>query len=147
MRIALGSDHAGRELRQDVAKHLAEAGHTLLDLGTETAASVDYPAYAERVGHSVTAGDAELGILVCGTGIGMSMAANRLPGIRAAMCTNEFMAKMSRAHNDANVLCLGQRVSGVGVAFGIVDAFVGGAFEGGRHGNRVALLAELEKRR
>jgi ribose 5-phosphate isomerase B len=147
VRIALGSDHAGRTLRLEVARHLSQAGHTLVDLGTETADSVDYPHFAERVASCVGAGDADLGVLVCGTGIGMSMAANRMPGIRAAVCTDEFMAKMSRAHNDANVLCLGERVVGSGVALSITDAFVGGKFEGGRHAGRVAQLTALEKRR
>jgi ribose 5-phosphate isomerase B len=147
VRIALGSDHAGRALRLEVGRHLQQAGHTLLDLGTETADSVDYPHFAERVAACVGAGDADLGVLVCGTGIGMSMAANRMPGIRAAVCTDEFMARMSRAHNDANVLCLGERVVGSGAALSITDAFVGGRFEGGRHAGRVAQLTALEKRR
>lgn len=146
MRIALGSDHAGRTLRLAVEAHLRQKGHDVLDLGTATSESVDYPRFATAVCQAVAGGQATLGLLVCGTGIGMSMAANRMPGIRAALCTDGFTAAMARAHNDANVLCLGERVTGVGVALSAVDAFVTGTFEGGRHAERVAQLTALEKK-
>jgi ribose 5-phosphate isomerase B len=145
MRIALGSDHAGRTLRLAIDAHLRQAGHEVLDLGTQTTESVDYPRFATAVTEALTRGDAALGILVCGTGLGMSMAANRFPGIRAALCTDAYTASMARAHNDANVLCLGERVVGSGVAISAVDAFVNGTFAGGRHAQRVAQLTALEK--
>jgi ribose 5-phosphate isomerase B len=145
MRIALGSDHAGHTLRLAIDAHLRQAGHEVLDLGTQTTESVDYPRFATAVAETVTRGDAALGVLVCGTGLGMSMAANRFPGIRAALCTDSYTASMARAHNDANVLCLGERVVGSGVAISAVDAFVNGAFAGGRHAERVAQLTALEK--
>lgn len=145
MRIAIGSDHAGLTLRQQVVEHLKNNGHAVTDVGTATEQSVDYPVYAKAVSDRVAKGDADLGILICGTGMGMSMAANRVPGVRAALCTNEFLAKMARAHNDANVLCLGQRVLGVGLALSVVDAFVNEPFEGGRHARRVQQLTEMER--
>ena len=147
MRIVVASDHAGRTLRLAVARHLEKAGHTVSDHGTDTAESVDYPHYAERVAADVAKGEADLGILVCGTGVGMSLAANRVAGVRAALCTDEFTAKMARAHNNANVLCLGERVLGEGVALAVVDVFVAGHFEGGRHARRVEQLTELERKK
>jgi ribose 5-phosphate isomerase B len=140
VRIVLASDHAGRTLRLAVAQHLGGAKHTITDLGTDGTASVDYPDYAAKVAAAVARGEADLGILVCGTGIGMSMTANRVRGVRAAVCTNEFMARAARSHNDANVLCLGERVVGAGVALAVVDAFLETPFEGGRHARRVALI-------
>lgn len=137
MKIATGSDHAGLRLRREVVEHLEKAGHTVVDLGTQTDASVDYPDFARAVAEKVAHNDAELGILVCGTGIGMSMAANRVPGVRAAVCTDDFTARMSRAHNNANVLCMGERVIGPGQALSIVNAFLSTPFEGGRHARRV----------
>ena len=146
MRIALGSDHAGRALREAIAVHLRGRGLDVHDLGPEGSRSVDYPDYAELVSSAVAAGEAQLGILVCGTGIGMAMAANRVAGIRAAVCTNEFTARTARAHNDANVLCLGERVVGPGVALGIIDVFVDARFEGGRHARRVDKTSALERK-
>jgi ribose 5-phosphate isomerase B len=147
MRLVIGSDHAGKTLRLIVLKYLHDNNYEVLDVGTEKGDSVDYPHYAERVAAKVAAGEADLGILVCGTGIGMSMAANRVPGVRAALCANEFMASMSRAHNQANVLCLGERIMGDGLALSIVQAFLNGRFEGGRHARRVEQLTDLEKKR
>ncbi len=144
MRIAIGSDHAGLQMRAAIRAHLSTAGHKVHDHGPGSNVSVDYPDFAALVGAAVRDGDADLGVLVCGTGIGMSMAANRIKGVRAAVCTNEFTARMTRAHNDANVLCLGERVIGIGAALGIVDAFVDGEFEGGRHGRRVDKITALE---
>ena len=145
MKIALGSDHGGVKLRQLVADHLSEAGHTVSDLGTDSPESCDYPKFAESVSKSVVSGEAELGILVCGSGIGMSIAANKIEGIRAALCFNAYMGRMTRLHNDSNVLCLGERVLGPGTALSIVDAFVSTAFEGGRHQRRLDLITQLEK--
>lgn len=144
LRIAIGSDHAGLQMRAAIREHLSAAGHEVDDRGTEGSASVDYPDFAAKVAAAVRDGDADLGVLVCGTGIGMSMAANRIKGVRAAVCTHELTARMTRAHNDANVLCLGERVIGIGTALAIVDAFVAAEFEGGRHARRVDKITALE---
>lgn len=134
--VIIGSDHAGLALKQLVVAHLQAKGHQVEDLGPQTADSCDYPRYAGKVAERVleTGG---FGILVCGTGIGMSMAANRVPGIRAALCTCEFHARATRQHNNANVLCLGERVTGPGVAVNLVDIFLDTPFEGGRHQRRI----------
>lgn len=137
MRIVVGSDHAGLALKDHLAARLRVQGHDLEDVGTNSTASVDYPDLANAVGHALTAGRAELGILVCGTGQGMAMTANRIPGIRAGAVSDTFSARATRAHNDANVLCLGQRVVGPGLAEDIVDVFLQTQFEGGRHTGRV----------
>ena len=134
--VIIGSDHAGLALKQVIVAHLKATGREVEDLGPQTAESCDYPLYAAKVAERVLA-TGGLGILVCGTGIGMSMAANRFPGIRAALCTCEFHARATRQHNDANVLCLGERVTGPGVAMGLVDVFLDTPFEGGRHQRRI----------
>jgi ribose 5-phosphate isomerase B len=145
MRIALGSDHAGFELKGRIAAHLSgRPGVEVVDLGPADAGRVDYPVFAERVGRAVSAGEAAVGILVCGSGIGISIAANKIAGVRAALCHDDFTARMARAHNDANVLCLGARVLGEGTALSAVDAFLAGTFEGGRHAERVAQISRLE---
>jgi ribose 5-phosphate isomerase B len=138
-KILLGSDHAGYALKTEVRAHLEAAGYEVDDLGTHDTASTDYPDYAHRVARAVVAGEG-LGVLVCGTGIGMSMAANRHPGARAALCADTFSARMTRMHNDANILCIGARTVGGGLALDIVDAFVGTDFEGGRHARRVSKI-------
>lgn len=138
--IFIGSDHAGLDLKAGLAAHLAAAGHTVVDLGPSEAKSVDYPDFAKAVCAKVLETSGSAGILVCGTGIGMSMAANRIPGIRAALCVNEYLARMTRLHNDANVLCLGERVIGQGLAASIADVFMDTAFEGGRHQRRVDMI-------
>ena len=140
MRFFAGSDHAGLVLKLHLVTWLREHGHEVDDLGTHDGASTDYPDWAARVTDRVLAEPGTFGLLVCGTGVGMSIAANRRPGIRAALCTDSFTARMTRAHNDANVLCLGSRVVGVGLAEDILAAFVAGSFEGGRHAGRVAKL-------
>jgi ribose 5-phosphate isomerase B len=134
--LLFGSDHAGLELKGALKAHAVELGFTVADLGTHDGASTDYPDWAHLVAQQVAAG-AGWGVLVCGTGIGMSIAANRHRGVRAALCGDVFSAKMTRAHNDANVLCLGARVVGGGLALEIFDAFVGAEFEGGRHQRRI----------
>lgn len=143
MRIALASDHAGFDLKDRIAAHLA-ARHECLDLGPYGAGRVDYPDFAEKVGRAIAAREADLGILICGSGIGISIAANKLPGIRAALCHDDFTARMARAHNDANVLCLGARVVGEGTALSAVDAFLAAGFEGGRHTDRIVKIHRLE---
>jgi ribose 5-phosphate isomerase B len=136
-KIVLGSDHAGLALRAEAAKVARAAGFEVEDLGPFSGESVDYPDFARRVAEAVASGKAKLGILVCGTGIGMSIAANKVRGIRAAHCASEYDARMARAHNDANVLCIGERVVGLGLGAAVVDAFLRQAFEGGRHQRRV----------
>lgn len=147
LRVAIGSDHAGLRLKAALVQHLTAQGHTLQDLGTHEAQSCDYPDYAQAVATAVAGGQAELGILCCGTGQGMAMTANRVPGVRAAVCADTFSAHATRQHNDANVLCLGERVVGVGLAIDIVDAFLSATFEGGRHASRVAKIMALDGRR
>lgn len=137
--VVIGSDHAGVLLKKLLADHFTAAGHTVVDVGPDDAKSVDYPLYAAAVCDAVLAQNA-LGILICGTGLGMSMTANRRQGIRAALCGNEFMARMARLHNDANILCLGERVTGPGLALAIADAFLATGFEGGRHQRRLDLM-------
>jgi ribose 5-phosphate isomerase B len=138
--IVVASDHAAVELKRRVVELLAARGEPFTDLGPADDRSVDYPDYAHRVAVEITAGRAERGILICGTGIGMSMAANRHSGIRAALCHDAYTAEMARRHNDANVLCMGARVLGAGVAAQIVEVFLTTAFEGGRHQGRVAKI-------
>lgn len=145
MRIIIGSDHGGFDLKVAIKHHLEAAGHEVYDQGTyEAGVSVDYPDYALPVARAVVNGDYDFGILICGTGIGISIAANKVRGARVALCTDAYMARMSRAHNDANVLALGGRVVGQGLAFDIVDAFLGGDFEGGRHVRRVDKIMAIE---
>ena len=144
MRVALGSDHAGAAYKTEVAHLLAEMGYQVEDMGTYSMESVDYPDFARKVAEVVAGGDADRGILICGTGIGMSMAANKARGIRAALCHDVYSARMSRAHNDANVLCVGARVIGSDILFEIVKAWIGASFEGGRHQRRVDKIMEIE---
>jgi len=144
MNVALGADHAGYPLKEKIKTFLQREGYGVLDLGTHSTESVHYPYFAREVARAVLEGRADRGILVCGTGIGMCITANKFPGIRAALCTNEYMARMSRLHNDANVLCLGERVLGVELALSIVKAFLETPFEGGRHEVRVNLITDIE---
>jgi len=143
--IALASDHAGFPLKEEIKAYFEKEGIKFIDLGTDSLASVNYPDYAEKLCNSITNGEAALGVLVCGTGIGMSMAANKHKGIRAACCSDTFSARMTRMHNDANVLCMGARVVGAGLAIDMVDLFITTEFEGGRHQARVDMLNALDK--
>ena len=143
--IALGSDHGGYVLKNEVAKHLDELGIAYKDFGTYSEESCDYPVYAEKVARAVAAGEFESGILVCGTGIGISIAANKVKGIRAALCHDCFSAEYTRRHNNANILALGGRVIGVGHALKVVDIFLNTEFEGGRHAKRVDMITKLEE--
>src|SRR5512137_1842201 len=144
-KIVLGSDHAGLALRAEAAKVARAAGFEVEDLGPFSGESVDYPDFARRVAEAVSSGKARLGILVCGTGIGMSIAANKVRGVRAAHCTAEYEARMARAHNDANVLCIGERVIGLGLGGAVVAAFLSQPFEGGRHQRRVDQISALDR--
>ncbi len=142
--IAIGADHAGYALKAVLAADLGKMGYGVLDLGTNSEVSVDYPDFGFAVANAVTSGRAERGILVCGTGIGMTIAANRDPGIRAALCTGGLMARLAREHNDANVLALGSRIIGVEVARECVRQFLSTSYGGGRHADRVAKLSHPE---
>ena len=142
--IVMGSDHAGYNLKLKIKAHLESRGLEVLDVGTDTPESCNYTVYADALCKALTAGEAHLGILVCGTGIGMSIAANKHAGIRAACCENTFSARMTRMHNDANVLCLGERVLGYGLACDMVDLFLDTPFEGGRHQARVDDINALD---
>ena len=145
-KIVMGSDHAGYNLKLKVKAHLEARGIEVLDVGTDSPESCNYTVFAHAVCEAVTGGVAPLGILVCGTGIGMSMAANKHPGIRAACCENTFSARMTRMHNDANVLCIGERVIGFGLACDMADLFIDTPFEGGRHQARVDDINKLDER-
>ena len=144
--IAIGCDHGGFNLKQEVMKHLTEKGLEYKDYGTYNTDSCDYPIYAEAVANAVVSGECDRGILICGTGIGISIAANKVNGARCALCSDCFSAEMSRAHNNANLLALGGRTIGPELAKRIVDSFLDAEFEGGRHARRVGLISALEAR-
>lgn len=144
--IAIGSDHGGFALKEEIKKHLEEQQIPYEDFGTYSTDSVDYPLIAEKVCAAIVSGQCEKGILCCGTGIGISMAANKIHGIRAALCSDYFSAKYTRLHNDANVICMGGRTIGPGLALELVDVFLRTPFEGGRHARRVEQLMKLEEK-
>lgn len=146
MRVAIGSDHAGYALKVVINEHLSSRGVEFEDLGTFSKESCDYTDFGLKVAEAVKSGEFDRGILICGTGIGISIAANKVPGIRAAHCTDTFSAHASRQHNDANILALGERVTGPGLAMDIVDAFLEAEFEGGRHKRRVDKIGDIEKK-
>ena len=143
--IALGADHAGYTLKEDLKAWLGSRGYETVDMGTRSPESVDYPDFAAAVALAIISGKAERGVLVCGTGIGMAMAANKVPGVRAAACTDSYTARMSREHNDANVLALGARVTARDAAIEILATWLAAPFAGGRHARRVVKLGELER--
>ncbi|MDP3064909.1 MAG: ribose 5-phosphate isomerase B [Chloroflexota bacterium] len=146
MRIAVGSDHRGYNLKEEVKRTLIELGHEPVDYGCGDTTSVDYPDYAQAVARAVAARECELGVLVCGTGIGMSITANKAPGVRAAVCTDLFTAQRARQHNDANVLCLGADVLGTPLALEVLRVYLSASFEGGRHTRRVDKINSLDSR-
>jgi ribose 5-phosphate isomerase B len=141
--IAIASDHAGFELKETLKAELVKRGTKTQDFGTSTNKSCDYPDFAHAVSRAIATGEVQLAVLVCGTGVGMSIAANRHPSVRAVVCSEALSARMARQHNDANVLCLGSRVIGAGTAADIVDSFMSASFEGGRHAARVAKINGL----
>ena len=145
MKIAIGCDHGGFDHKNAIAEHLRERGFEVTDFGIYENKSVDYPQIALKVANSVSSGENELGILVCGTVIGMSMAANKVKGIRAAAVSDHFSAKYTRLHNNANILCLGGRVIGIGTALELADLFVDTEYEGGRHQKRIDMITDIEK--
>ena len=146
MTVALGCDHAGWELKERLKAWLIQVGHQVLDFGTHSPDPVDYPDYAIQVADSVANGKAERGVLICGTGIGMAMAANKIPGVRAAFCPDLFTARLSREHNDSNVLTLGGRLMGREMAIEILGIWLATPFQGGRHSRRIAKITEAEER-
>lgn len=144
MKIAFGNDHSAYEMKIEIIDHLKELGHEIVDFGTNEPSSTDYPVYAKKVSYAVTIGECDLGILICGTGVGMSLTANKVPGIRAVVCSEPYSAALSRRHNNTNVLCFGARVIGVELAKMIVDEWLMAEFEGGRHQRRIDMIMALE---
>lgn len=146
MRVAIGNDHAGYELKGEIVKILQNNNYEVVDFGTCDSKSVDYPDYGLQVAEAVKNGDCDKGIIICGTGIGISVSANKVPGIRAALCTNSFMARLSREHNNANVLALGARIVGLDLAIDIVETWLKTEFLGDRHQRRLDKIEDIEKK-
>lgn len=146
MKIAVGCDHGGFELKHTIMEHLSKKSIEVEDYGTYSEESCDYPEFGQKVGEAVVAGKCDFGIIVCGTGIGISIAANKVPGVRAALCSDTFSAHATREHNNANILALGARIVGPGLALDIVDTFLNSEFQGGRHDARVNKIIEIEKK-
>lgn len=146
MKIGIGNDHSALEMKKEIIAFLEEKGHEVVDYGTNSAESCDYPVYGEIVARAVATGEVEQGILICGTGLGISLAANKVKGIRAAVCSEPFTAKMARAHNNCNILAFGARVVGPELAKMIVETWLDTDFEGGRHQRRVDLIMEIENK-
>ncbi len=144
MKIGIGNDHSALELKAEIIEFLKEKGHEVVDFGTKSSESCDYPKYGEAVGRAVAAKEVDCGILICGTGLGISLAANKVKGVRAAVCSEPFTAKMSRAHNNCNVLAFGARVVGAELAKMIVEVWLDTEFEGGRHQRRVDMIMDIE---
>ena len=146
MRIGIGNDHSGVEMKREIVKFLQEQGHEVVNYGTDESTRCDYPVYGEKVGRAVTAGDVDRGILICGTGLGISLAANKVRGVRAVVCSEPCTARLSRQHNDANVLAFGARIIGIEMAKMIVETWLSTEFEGGRHQRRVDMVMEIENK-
>ncbi|WP_157150388.1 ribose 5-phosphate isomerase B [Brachyspira sp. SAP_772] len=144
MKIAIGCDHSAIELKKEIIKYLEELGHSVTDFGTHTTESVDYPIYGKKVAEEVANGNFDGGVLICGTGIGISLAANKVKGIRAAVCSEPYSAKLSKLHNNSNIIAFGARVVGVDLAKMIVKEWIDAEFEGGRHAKRVGLITKIE---
>lgn len=139
-KIVIGSDHGGFEYKEEIKKFLLEKGYKIIDVGTNSKASCDYPVFAKEAAQKIINGEADKGILICGTGIGMSITANKFKGIRAALCGDTFSARATRAHNNSNILCLGERVIGLGLAIDIVNIWLNTEYEGGRHQKRIDMI-------
>ena len=146
MKIGIGNDHSAVEMKFAIKKYLEEMGHEVVNYGTDSIESCDYPEYGEKVGRAVASGEADLGIAICGTGVGISLAANKVKGIRACVCSEPYTAKLSRMHNNSNVLAFGARVVGSELAKMITEAWLDAKFEGGRHERRVQMLMDIENR-
>ena len=146
MKIAIGNDHVAVEMKNYIKSYLEVKGYEVIDFGTNTAERTDYPIYSKKVARAVVSGECEFGILICGTGVGISIAANKIKGIRAAHVTDSFSARMTKMHNNANVICLGERITGLEIASDIVNAYLNAEFEGGRHEGRVNKLMSFENK-
>ena len=144
MKIAIGNDHSAVEMKEYVMKHLQQKGYEVVNFGTDTTESCHYPVYGRRVAKAVASGECDVGVLICGTGVGISLAANKTKGIRAVVCSEPYSAKLSRMHNNANVVAFGARVIGPETALMIVDEFLAAEYEGGRHATRVEMLTKIE---
>ncbi|MEE1026922.1 MAG: ribose 5-phosphate isomerase B [Acutalibacteraceae bacterium] len=146
MKIAIGNDHVAVDLKKHITKYLEDKGYTVVNYGTDSTDSCDYPIYGEKVGRAVASGECDLGILICGTGIGISLAANKVKGVRAAVCSEPYSARLTRQHNNANIIAFGARVVGQAMAEMIVDEFLNAEYQGGRHQRRVDMLTDIESR-
>jgi ribose 5-phosphate isomerase B len=146
MKIAIGNDHAAVEMKNEIKAYLESKGHEVINFGTDTSDSCDYPVYGQKVAEAVASGQAEEGVLICGTGIGISLAANKVPGIRAAVCSEPVSARLAKQHNDANIIAFGARIVGLEEAKAIVVAFFDAEFEGGRHQRRIDLITAVEEK-
>ena len=144
MKIAIGNDHVALDMKNHIKEYLEAKGHTLVDFGAHTTERTDYPIYAQKVSKAILSGECELGILICGTGIGISIAANKMDGIRAAVCSEPYSAALTRTHNNANIIAFGARVVGTATAETIVDAFLNAEYEGGRHQGRIDMITAIE---
>ena len=147
MKIAIGCDHVGYELKKRVIDHLTEKGHEVVEFGTNSTERTDYPIYGEKAANAVASGECDRGIVICGTGIGISISANKVKGIRCVVCSEPYSALLSRQHNDTNMLAFGSRVVGGDLALMIVDAWLSGEYEGGRHARRVQMISDIENKR
>lgn len=147
MRIGIGNDHVAIELKNTIKEHLEQQGYEVVDFGTNSPERFDYPISGYKVGEAVASGDVDLGVLICGTGVGISLAANKVHGIRACVCSDPYSAKLSREHNNTNIVAFGARVVGPELAKMIVDEWLSATFEGGRHQRRIDMLAEIEETR
>lgn len=146
MKIAIGNDHTSVSIKNEITAYLQEKGYDIINLGTDSLSSCDYPEYGEKVALAVANGEADFGVAICGTGVGISLAANKVRGIRAVVCSEPYSAMLSRQHNDSNVLCFGSRVVGTELAKMIVDSWLEASFDGGRHQRRVDMIMDIEKR-
>ncbi len=147
MKIGIGNDHAAVDMKKEIAEYLEEKGYEVINFGTDLKESCNYPEYGEKVGLAVAGGEVDLGILICGTGVGISIAANKVEGVRAVVCSEPYSAKLSRQHNNTNILAFGARVIGVEMAKMIVDEWLAAEFLGGKHGKRVDMIMDIEKKR
>ena len=145
MKIVIGNDHVAVEMKKEITRYLEEKGHTVINMGTDNSDRADYPIYGEKAAQLVAKGEVDCGILICGTGVGISLAANKVPGIRAVVCSEPYSAKLSKQHNNTNMLAFGARVIGIELAKMIVDEWLNAEFEGGRHQRRVDMIMEIEK--
>lgn len=146
MKIGIGNDHVGYEMKQEIIDHLKERGYEVVDYGAYSSERCNYPVYGEKVANAIVNGEVDLGVLICGTGVGISLAANKVKGIRACVCSEPYTAKLSRMHNNAQIIAFGARVIGPELAMMIVDEFLNAEFQGGRHAERVSLITDIENR-